>query len=491
MMKGLTLSGEISTNGSVVHNWSAYRRKCAYVEQDDMLFHTLTVRETIQLAADLRLPKIMTPEQRKERVDLVIGELGLRKCEDTRIGSEKMRGISGGERKRVSIAIEILRGPSVLFLDECTTGLDSFQALRVATTIKELAQGGRTVVTSIHQPRSSIFALFDDAVVLSEGHLMYSGPAAKMTDYFARLGHAMPENYNPADFVLDLVSVDLRSEEAEEMTKQRTKDIQDRFQHIYDNPSADTTEEGEVNIASGNEDVEVSKSYTLKYQTSFQRQFSLLLQRAFRQKARDKLSIIIPLGSTLFFATLLGCLYFKTGENLTQQAIQDKVGALFFLALSQFMTGMFGLLNVFPAEKFITNRERSAKAYALSPYFISRVIADLPMLVFPWLMCTIVYFLAMFKQTVAAYFMTSVMCMLAYLTAMSFGLVVGSFAPSLLVAQSMAMPIMLSKNLRHLLYFMKSTNNFVTYSIHLVFWILCKQLYHSSSFELDSMDFPY
>jgi ABC-type multidrug transport system ATPase subunit len=104
-------------NGQVITDWSAYRRKCAYVEQDDLLFHTLTVRETIQLAADLRLPKEMTKAERVERVNMVIAELGLRKCENTRIGNERMRGVSGGERKRVSIAIEILRGPSLLFLE--------------------------------------------------------------------------------------------------------------------------------------------------------------------------------------------------------------------------------------------------------------------------------------------------------------------------------------------------------------------------------------
>jgi len=439
-IKGLSLSGEILVNGDPVQNWSAYRRKCAYVEQDDLLFHTLTVRETIQLAADLRLPRTMSVEERRQRADLIIGELGLRKCEDTRIGNESTRGISGGERKRVSIAIEILRGPSVLFLDECTTGLDSFQALRVATTIKELAQGGRTIVSSIHQPRSSIFALFDDVVILSEGKMVYNGPAAEMVGYFSKIGYAMPENYNPADFVLDLVSVDMRSEELETETRARLSDIVNRFEAMPI-PDDSKPNSDDVTATSSNSDNDLPKKY--KYETGWYRQFSLLYQRATRQKLRDKTGLMIPLFSTLFFATLLGCLYFKTGENLTQQAIQDKVGALFFLSLSQYMTGMFSILNVFPQEKFIVNRERSSKAYSLSPFFLSRVVADLPMLFFPWLMCTIVYFLAAFKMDVGAYFETAIMCMLAYETAASFGLLVGAFAPSLLVAQAMAMPIML------------------------------------------------
>lgn len=115
--KGLTLTGLISINGSPVESWSEYRRICGYVEQDDLLFHMLTVRETLQLAADLRLPREMTREEKKNRTELVISELGLRKAADTIIGNERARGVSGGERKRVSVGLELLRGPSVLFLE--------------------------------------------------------------------------------------------------------------------------------------------------------------------------------------------------------------------------------------------------------------------------------------------------------------------------------------------------------------------------------------
>ena len=162
--KGLKLTGEVQVNNTRVHNWDSYRNRVAFVEQDDLLFHTLTVKETLVLAAHLRLPREFTHAQRMEKVDEVVSELGLRKCVDTRIGNAKTRGVSGGERKRTSIALAILRGPTVLFLDgglnccilerekkitraECTSGLDSFQAVRVVTTIKNLAsKSNRTVV---------------------------------------------------------------------------------------------------------------------------------------------------------------------------------------------------------------------------------------------------------------------------------------------------------------------------------------------------------
>jgi len=338
--KGLTFTGEISANHQVVTNWSQHRRRCAYVEQDDLLFHTLTIFETINLAAELRLPRSMSKTDREARVDSVIAELGLRKCRDTRIGNEMTRGISGGERKRVSIAIEILRGPTVLFLDECTTGLDSFQALRVATTIKELALGGRTVVTSIHQPRSSIFALFDDIAVLSEGRIIFFGPASRMIQYFSELGFQMPDNYNPADFVLDLVSVDFRNDKAEKATRNRLDDLGASFTQNLQTTSVDPADADPI---TGTDESDHLLQY--KYPVSFPRQYALLQQRAFRQKLRDKLPMIIPLCTTILFSLILGFLYFRNYLNLTQEAIQDKVGCLFFLGLFSLMNGMFALVE--------------------------------------------------------------------------------------------------------------------------------------------------
>jgi len=320
---------------------------------------------------------------------------------------------------------------------ECTTGLDSFQALRVATTIKELALGGRTIVTSIHQPRSSIFALFDDIVVLSEGRVMYFGAASRMVQYFSELGHIMPENYNPADFVLDLVSVDQRSTTAEAATKKRMDDLNAHFLSRPEHALSDSDIDGSMPTDTS----EVRPKY--KYPTTFPRQFSLLLKRAVRQKFRDRIVMMIPLGGTIFFSLLLGFLYYRSGYNLTQEAIQDKVGCLFFLALNQFMTGMFSVITVFPREKFITNRERSAKAYRLSSYYFSRILADTPNLIFPVVMCVFVYFLVWFKMEAGAFFQTLFTMFLAYFVAVGLALCVGSLANSLQGAQQGVMPLML------------------------------------------------
>ena len=198
---GVLFNGEPLTKGA--------KRQLGFVLQDDLLYESLTVHETLYFAAMLRLPKTMTPAQKRDRVDSVISALGLSKCRDTIIGGFFRRGVSGGERKRVSVGHELLINPSVLLLDEPTSGLDSTTAMRLVTTLRSLAAGGRAVATTIHQPSSRLFQLLDKLLLLSEGHAIYYGRAPLAADWFARLGYRMPYGVNAADFLLDVASGDV------------------------------------------------------------------------------------------------------------------------------------------------------------------------------------------------------------------------------------------------------------------------------------------
>lgn len=154
----LTISGMTTFNGQRGINTI----RSAYVMQQDVLLPSLTVRETLQYSADLRLPPPTTAEERRKVVEEVILELGLKECADTRIGNNIHKGCSGGEKRRTSIGVQLLSNPSVLFLDEPTTGLDATSAFQLVRTLKALAAKGRTIVTTIHQPRSEIWGLFDN-----------------------------------------------------------------------------------------------------------------------------------------------------------------------------------------------------------------------------------------------------------------------------------------------------------------------------------------
>jgi ABC-type multidrug transport system ATPase subunit len=185
------------------------------------MYAYLTVFETLMLSAHFFLPTELSNEEKTAIVDDTISELGLMKAKETIIGNDKIRGVSGGERKRTSIAVQLLSDPAVLFLDEPTSGLDAFQSQAVMESLKTLSSHNRLVITVIHQPRSSIYEMFDRLLILSEGKVMYMGPASEAVNYFSEAGHICPDNFNPSDFFLDLLSPDHRSKEADEMTSNR------------------------------------------------------------------------------------------------------------------------------------------------------------------------------------------------------------------------------------------------------------------------------
>ncbi|BAM81368.1 ATP-binding cassette, sub-family G [Cyanidioschyzon merolae strain 10D] len=220
------------SEGSILFNGRprthATRRLIGYVMQDDIFFSNLTVGQTLQFTADIRLPRTMSAQEKRERVDEVLQFLNLSKAKDTIIGDQQFRkGISGGERKRTNIAETLLTNPSLLLLDEPTSGLDSTTALAVVRLLKDLAiTEGRTVIATIHQPSSIMWAEFDKVLLLAEGSVVYFGQARDATDYFEKQGFRLPYGYNPADYLLDLLVSGVHS--GGRMTEERWTTVPDQ-----------------------------------------------------------------------------------------------------------------------------------------------------------------------------------------------------------------------------------------------------------------------
>lgn len=172
-----------------------------YVDQEDVLSPHLTVYESLLFSARTRLPESMKLSAKKAIVDNVLKQLGLWEIRNSRIGgSGTMRGISGGEKRRVSIGIELVTSPSILFLDEPTSGLDSYNAHLLLDTLSKLAkEQKKTVVCTIHQPRSDIFNMFDDLIVLAKGEVVYNGIARDAEKWCETMGKPCPRGYNVAD----------------------------------------------------------------------------------------------------------------------------------------------------------------------------------------------------------------------------------------------------------------------------------------------------
>eukprot|EP00742_Colponemidia_sp_Colp-10_P008391 GILJ01009087.1.p1 GENE.GILJ01009087.1~~GILJ01009087.1.p1 ORF type:complete len:1288 (-),score=160.00 GILJ01009087.1:132-3968(-) len=373
--------------GYVLFNGQPSRKQVSigYVMQNDYLLPSLTVRETLEYAAKLRLPKDMPMHQKMSRVEQVLSEVGLQECADTRIGDEKRRGISGGEKRRVSIAIQMLVDPSILILDEPTSGLDSFTAYYITVTLKKIAQEkGRTVICTLHQPRSDVFNLFDTLILLTKGHLVYEGAAGNVVSYFSALGYECPVHNNPADWVLDLSSVDLRNARVEEESRSRVQRLVDTFATARAASLAVNAEAGlELVVSSPTVDTQEVKSVNAMAPLSVS--LPILFSRAGINLMRQPDLIIGRIMQPLAFGVILALFYTKLGDD--QLSIQNRIGLLFSTTSFQFI-GMLNNVSVFPTERNVFYRERADRSYSSLAFFLSYTLHEIPTVIFSSLLVT-------------------------------------------------------------------------------------------------------
>jgi ABC-type multidrug transport system ATPase subunit len=294
----------------------------AYVRQEDIFYTQMTVRETLMFAARLRLPSSVSLEEKRAVVDSLLNKLSLVKAADTIVGDAKRRGISGGERKRLSIGCELIGSPNLLFLDEPTSGLDAFQAQQVVALLKQLALEGTAVVAVIHQPRGTSFKMFDDLLLLSEGQLMFSGEAARAAAHFGRLGHRCPSGIAEAEHVVDLVSADYSSPDALAASLARIAGFATTAAQAATTASvvaraAAPSAAAPAPAAAGTPGFKTkvpaaarSKRQVAPRRANVLTQFALLFGRAWREVARSKAALIIKatqqVGRSRPAGTLLG-----------------------------------------------------------------------------------------------------------------------------------------------------------------------------------------
>uniref|UniRef100_A0A915LP98 ABC transporter domain-containing protein n=1 Tax=Meloidogyne javanica TaxID=6303 RepID=A0A915LP98_MELJA len=206
-LSSLRVSGQIRINGVDVGK-NVLRKISAYVQQEDLFIGSMTVIEHLRFMAIMRMGRHYSARERERRIQGVIAELGLKNCANTLIGwPNRLKGLSGGERKRLAFASEIMTGPPILFCDEPTSGLDSYLAKQVIQVLKDLARRkNMTIIVTIHQPSSQLFEMFDKICLLAEGKLAFLGTTAEAIPFFESLGHTLPDNFNPADFFIGVLA---------------------------------------------------------------------------------------------------------------------------------------------------------------------------------------------------------------------------------------------------------------------------------------------
>uniref|UniRef100_A0A8C3TL69 ATP binding cassette subfamily G member 5 n=1 Tax=Catharus ustulatus TaxID=91951 RepID=A0A8C3TL69_CATUS len=363
--------GEVYLNGRRLKR-EQFRDCFSYVPQNDTLLSFLTIQESLTYTALLTL-KNCSNSSIKKKVDAVMAELSLSHIADKIIGSRNVAGISGGERRRVSVAAQLLQDPKVMLLDEPTTGLDCLTANQLVLLLSELAHRDRIVILTIHQPRSELFKLFDKIAIMSFGEMVFCGSPMEMITFFSDCSYSCPEQSNPFDFYVDLTSVDTRSKEHELETYSRVQE----FVSSYRNSEIFSK------VLAAIENTKCMKElppipFKNKDLPSGFYQILILLCRATRNLSRDKIGIIMRLLQNLLFGLFIAFFLLRLRSDLAQGAVQDRVGLVYQCVSAPPYTGMLNAVALFPPLRAISDQESKDGLYKKWQMLVAYIVHFLP-----------------------------------------------------------------------------------------------------------------
>ncbi|KAH8419500.1 hypothetical protein KR222_011626 [Zaprionus bogoriensis] len=375
------LSGQILFNGAP-RELLSFRKMSSYIAQNFMMLSLLTVEETLRVSADLKLPTSTSKQLKQEILNDIIEILNLHSCRHTLV-----RDVSGGEHKRLSIGIELITNPPIMFFDEPTSGLDSVASYQVMCYLQRLAHDGRIVVCVVHQPSSRLMQLFDDILVLSHGEVLYCGTQSEMLDTFQAAGHTCPQYYNPGDFVLEISS---------ESNNQRCGSLITQNKAKYDNTDSFTqksVDEEAWFLEQPKQALADTQCIRPKEQVDFWFQLRVLLRRHTLAMSRNLISVQMRVVMHFVVGLLLGVVYWQVG-NKAEKVISN-VSCLFFIILYLFFGNIMPSILLCLEDSPVFIREYYNSWYSMWAYYISKVLADLPLqIVCPTIFISISYFMS-------------------------------------------------------------------------------------------------
>ncbi|SBS87386.1 ABC transporter G family member 2, putative [Plasmodium ovale] len=393
-----------------------------YVLQDDYFFSRLTVYETIEFTAKLKL-NIKNKKKLKELVYSVLDIMSLTHVKDTIVGDAFVRGISGGQRKRLSIANEILSNPPLLLMDEPTSGLDSSSALSLIECIQRIANiSNTTIISSLHQPSSQVFSKFDRLIAITNGYIIYHGTISDLNKYLKKVGFICPYGWNVADYLMDILTnkkfeIILLENYNKYLCFDETigyymnlDDIDNTIIHDdYDTAIEMETRQAKIageakkellrdntngNISMNSnslikclQDVKFREQDLTKLRAvevlislqeikpSYIRQNYFLLKRGLKKIIADEITIVKVIDLVVIL-TLFGFLWLKTFKEDTEDGIIDTIGAIFFILSYWTFYPAYLSLYSFPSEREVIAKERNMKTFQVSNYFFSKLFAE-------------------------------------------------------------------------------------------------------------------
>ena len=370
-----------------------------YVEQDDSLIGSLTVKETVDFAARLSLPSTVSKQERMARVKGLITAFGLDRQADIIVGTPIRKGISGGQKRRLGVTSQLITSPKILFLDEPTSGLDSAASYEVMSFIREVAkQHNLIVIASIHQPSTTTFELFDQLLLLSHGKTCYFGTTAKLRGYFAGISYPIPSHTNPSEYLLDLVNDDFSKD------KQASHDQLRTIFTSWDQSAEVATLKAQVSKLDGQHE-NGSDGASSRPSASGPGALMLsliLLQRNFIKSYRDVVAYGVRIAMYFGLAILSGTVWLRL--SYTQTSIQPFINNLFFGgAFMSFMAVAYVPAIVEDLATF--KKERANGLYGPFPFIVANFLIGLPYLfVISVLYSIITYWLCNFRSSASGFF---------------------------------------------------------------------------------------
>uniref|UniRef100_A0A8C4SRE8 ATP-binding cassette sub-family G member 4-like n=1 Tax=Erpetoichthys calabaricus TaxID=27687 RepID=A0A8C4SRE8_ERPCA len=391
-MRETGMEGEILINGQQ-RNLRTFRKKSSYITQDDSLFPNLTVLEAMMVG------HLQCSLTRFCEVNEILITLDLMECMHTRI-----LYLSGGQRKRLAVAMEYIRNPPVMFLDEPTSGLDSNCCFQVVSLLKTLAQGGRTIICTIHQPSAEIFEMFDKVYILCQGQCIYNGTVPHLTTFLMSLGLHCPAHHNPADFIIKVAS------------------------GIYGDMTPAL-----VNAVKNGMSTDLDPMGNNMYVASTLTQFCILFKRSFISDYRDPMLTLVRFVFHIVIGLLFGLVYLNIGNNA--QKVSYNMGFIFLSVLFIVFTAQAPTVLTFPLEMSALTREYLNYWYSLKAYYLAKTMSDMPIqIICPIIYCCIAYWMTGQPPEATRFFLFTIILTLTALMAQSLGQLIGAMCKSLLVA---------------------------------------------------------
>ncbi|KAG5306218.1 ABCG4 protein, partial [Acromyrmex insinuator] len=407
------MDGSIYVNGRIRH-LNNFRKCSAYITQDDRLEPLLTVIENMRVAADLKLPS-STPKHKKEMIiEDILTTLGLYEHMNTRSGR-----LSGGQKKRLSIALELVNNPTVMFLDEPTTGLDSSSCMQVVNLLKILARQGRTIICTIHQPSASLFQLFDQVYVLTNGDCLYQGATSKLLPYLENMKLPCPMYHNPADYIIELACGEYGYDKINTliMGSQNGRNLQ-----WFDNPEvlkdakslrAEHPLKNEVNDNSG------------LHATNLVHQIKILLRRGFIMCKRDMTLTHLRVVVNIVVGIMLGTVFLRSGADGSR--VLDNYNLLFAILIHHMMTTMMLTIVTFPMQMSILLKEHFNRWYSLKAFYTAITLIDVPISIICCVFFSIiVYFMSAQPWEIIRFSMFLAISLLIMFIGQGTGLMIGA-----------------------------------------------------------------